>query len=353
VSQVKRTIVFVLAAVTVQAADSSTTVSDSVEEWPVADSAGHYISLPASRLALDRQMWRPPVYNPLVAGLLSAVVPGAGQVYCSTREDAGKRRGRWIKGGLFLAANGVTAGVTANRVLEYRWRDQVVADTSLAVHQYRSMLDTARDSTQRAMVQAQYEKTSMNYELVRFERRSSRYVMYQSIGWNTGLYLFNILDAVGCSGYFYSSSKKKPVLAAWLSAIPALGLGQFYNGSISKAGMIWMVQTMLLNMAYNYHRLMNDCIEQQNMLADTTNWRSAYRDYPTEQTGYGNNWEGKYNEAFRRRNLYLWYAIFFYFYGVFDAVVDAHLHDYQMKIRMEPAFDIEQEKVGVRFAWDF
>jgi len=161
------------------------------------------------------------------------------------------------------------------------------------------------------------------------------------------LYVFNIMDAVRSSGRFYSTTHKNPVAAAWLSAIPCLALGQMYNGAISKAGMIWMTQTMLLDMAFNYNRLRIDCIQAQQAFADSTNWRCAYRNDATGR--YQEQWEGKYGDAFMRRNLYLWYAVFFYFYQVFDAAVDAHLHDYQRKIRMEPAYDVDSERIGLSF----
>jgi hypothetical protein len=344
-------VAFILAfAASLYAADSSAAKADSSAGLRTPDSVGTYIAVPDSVLEFDRQMQRPMLYNPIVAGGLSALLPGAGQVYCSGKERASRKWAKRIKGGLFLAANGIAAGVVANRVLAYKAYCSVLDDTAKVRSGSLRAANTAINSTARADALDSYYRLTMDYEMVRYERRARRYTMYQAIGWNTGLYLFNIMSAVGGSGYFYSDERRNPVAAAWLSAVPALGLGQLYNGSISKAGMIWMVQTMLLNMAYNYNRLMTDCIEQQNMLADSTNWRHRYKE--TGAVDYEENWEGKYDDAFTQRNLYLWYAIFFYLYGIFDAAVDAHLHDYQLKIRMGPAANLKREQFGLCFHVD-
>ena len=36
----------------------------------------------------------------------------------------------------------------------------------------------------------------------------------------------------------------------------------------------------------------------------------------------------RFNDYRRRRNSFIWYSLGFYFYNVFDALVDAHLHDF-------------------------
>jgi hypothetical protein len=52
--------------------------------------------------------------------------------------------------------------------------------------------------------------------------------------------------------------------------------------------------------------------------------------------GMLSRWSGERGSAFTNRNMYLWYSIFFYFYSVFDAVVDAYLHDYPDRMKIEP-----------------
>lgn len=316
------------------------------------DSAGQYITLPRLKTGDESTDLQQHIYNPLVAGALSSLVPGAGQIYCSTGpEDMARRRGQWIRGGLYLTAQGIAVGVLVNRVAYYRYLCDALDDSAGVRGAYRRIADTAIDAAVQAAAQKNYQKATLHYEILRFSRRAGRYNMYQAAGWNAGIYLFNVMNAIGASRYFENDNPKNPVTAAWLSAVPALGLGQLYNGAVSKAGMIWMAQTMLVYMAFNYHRLMIDCMEQQDMLADTSDWRYAYRNDPADN--YQKQWEDKYNESFRRRNMYLWYGVFFYFYAIFDAAVDAHLHDYRRKVLLEPALDWRRERIGLSIAADF
>jgi hypothetical protein len=144
------------------------------------------------------------------------------------------------------------------------------------------------------------------------------------------MYVWNIMDAVARSNHFDDNLPRNPAVAGWLSAVPGLGLGQLYNGSLSKAGMIWMTQTMLGFLAYSNDKLMNIAREKRAMFVQDDTWRADYT-----ESGLS-DWGGRYREAFSRRNMYLWYSVFFYLYGVFDAIVDAHLHDYQIRIRFDP-----------------
>ena len=350
-SPVRQAIIIFAVSCSLFAEDNLSAAVDSSNSMRIPDSADAYITVPDSLKEFDRPLTQPAKYSPFAAGGLSALLPGAGQVYCSYKDDRRRKRVQWIKGGLFLAANGIAAGVVVNSAFSYLSYNSVLEDTAWVINYNRMVFQAATDSIQKATFENLFYLSSLHYDLLRYDRRQARYRMYQAIGWNTGLYLFNIMNAIGGSGHFYSSEKKKPVVAALLSAIPALGLGQMYNGSISKAGMIWMVQTMLLDMAFNYNRLMEDCIKQLEMFADTANWRNDYQ--ATTTTNYEKEWDGRYNSAFTNRNLYRWYAIFFYLYGVFDAAVDAHLHDYDLKIRMEPAFNIATEQIGLSFHYEF
>jgi hypothetical protein len=98
-----------------------------------------------------------------------------------------------------------------------------------------------------------------------------------------------------------------------------------------------MGQSMLGWMAYNNDRLMQSALDERSEVAEGfTTARDA--------------WLRRYDEAARRRNLYLWYSIFFYFYGVLDAVVDAHLHDYDMQMRFEPKVDAGGADMGLRLS---
>jgi TM2 domain-containing membrane protein YozV len=323
---------------------------DTITNDPQPDSTGSYISVPRQLDETYQDSSHSPVHNPVIAGGLAAIFPGAGHIYLSTgRCEMPWRRGQIIRGSLYLVSQAITSGVMVNRIEYYKYLSGVVNDSLNALKNYTPAGNTDDLSTEAgAIPESGYNPARMNYEITRYERRTARYSMYQSIGWNIGLYAFNIMSATGYSGYFKNDDPKNPYTAGWLSAIPILGLGQIYNGAISKTGMIWMVETNLFFMAYNYNRLMNDCIKQRDNMADSTDWRFNYRELTISGTNtYDKDWEGKYDDAFHNRNLYLWYGVFFYFYGIFDAVVDAHLHDYKRKIRMEPVLDIKGDRLGV------
>ena len=141
------------------------------------------------------------VWNPVITGGLSALVPGGGQIYT----------GHYIKAGAFIALEAITAAV-ANfwfRTSEFREEEadlyKLLADISLSQND-----------------------TIMNREeasLLRFDALNARYSMYHALSWMIGGYVYNIFDAIGSSRYFSSDSEKSAVKAAWLSAIPGLGLG--------------------------------------------------------------------------------------------------------------------------------
>jgi hypothetical protein len=51
--------------------------------------------------------------------------------------------------------------------------------------------------------------------------------------------------------------------------------------------------------------------------------------------------------------MYLWYSILFYFYGILDAVVDAHLHDAGAKMKLEPDLVPQNKQVGLTLTVPF
>jgi hypothetical protein len=275
------------------------------------------------------------VYNPAIALTSSILVPGAGQVY--TRH--------YVKAGLFLVAE---AGVGLFAYQRYIWEKDLVhnADSvgALAARYGRvPKIDTAKADTTYPGIGFQLEA-----DRDRFDAKASRYVVYQSISWMAGIYYYNILDALHATGIFKNNSKKSPSLAGWLSAIPALGLGQFYNGETSKAGMIFMTQFNLGYLAFNYQRLMRDCENYEVSIMGDSHGYATYK-----AQGLNNDWENRRKEAFRNRNMYLWYSLMFYFYGVLDAVVDAHLHDAGLRMNLEPDLVPQKKQVGMTMTVPF
>ncbi len=299
------------------------------------------LPMPQEDLIEDPELAEPVQYNPFLAVGLSAVLPGSGQIYC-------KRR---VRGAFFMATELITTLYTVNRLNHYRYTLQKNIDN------YSKLITQQRDSLSKYTPDLEEYKihydnlidAEMGYDLARYRRRTGRYVTYQGLGWATGFYLWNIWDALGSSKALVSNTPRNPAAAAWLSAIPFLGLGQIYNGSYAKTGLIWTIHTMLAYMAYNYNRLLNDCNNKRHQVQSTQSLTPDSNLIPQ----YISDWDEEYSIAFRKRNTYLWYLVIFYFYGIFDAAVDAHLHDYKLKIRLNPDIDTQGESIGLNMKVDF
>jgi hypothetical protein len=262
-------------------------------------------------------------WNPVFTGGLSAAIPGGGQFYT----------GHYIKAGSFLALEAITASVAVF------WRRTEIGRNRDA----ESFRDLAGMKLSWSDSLIMLEQST----LMRFDALSARYTMYNSLSWMVGGYIYNILDAIGSSRYFVSDKEKSPFKAAWLAALPGLGLGQIYNGSISKAGVIMMVQTSLGVKAFNEHRLMK---EAEKHFTAALSIKDSLDATPVADA-WNDDWDSRRKTASRNRNSYLWYSLFFYFYTIADAVVDAHLHDYPQKIRAYP--DLMPEQSAVRMNIDY
>ena len=258
-------------------------------------------------------------YNPFLVGGASLVVPGAGQMYTN----------HYFKGGMFLAFEVITASTAI-----YWLNDAELTKSATKALRLKVELDTGISRI----------RGTNDAELSAYDEHYSRYRGYNTLAWASGLYVYNVLDAIQCSNIIDKSGARNPFAAGLLSAVPGLALGQWYNGSLSKAGMIFMGQMSMGVVALNYHRLMNDAgnkylktktdynlhILNASALGRDTLALSASRGR------YMDSWESKRSSAFKYRNTYLWYSIFFYVYGICDAVIDAHLHDFPEKMRMYP-----------------
>lgn len=276
--------------------------------------------LPSADSATALKTWKPSR-----CALYSAIVPGAGQFYT----------GHPIKGSAFVALEVSTALVAR---FWYTSAQEMLSKSSLSL----KLAPLAIDNNTSLLLQ----EGALMY---RYDARRSRYNMYNSLSWMIGGYVYNILDAMNSSRRFKSDIERSAKKAAWLAAVPGCGLGQIYNGEISKAGVIMMTQASLAVIAVNEHRLMQRA--EEHLLRIETMQDSAQAAIISAK--YKKDWESRQNNAFKNRNTYLWYSIFFYFYGILDAVVDAHLHDYDQKMRAYPDLVPELGLIGIKVERDF
>ncbi|MFP4242652.1 MAG: DUF5683 domain-containing protein [Chitinispirillaceae bacterium] len=265
---------------------------------------------------------------------LSAVLPGAGQFYT----------GHPFKGGTFLAFEAITGGVALF------WRAEEHNRTE-EVERFRDSMSFYQDAALQLQgdeydsVMSRAGNFSIYRDRAQYEARQARLTSHNAMAWMLGGYVFNLMDAAGESGLWVESGPRDPQKAGWLAAIPGLGLGQLYNGSPSKAGMVIMSQISLGVMSLNHHRLMTDAQNRYNQMRDST---SAQYDHRLEHLGY---WKSRYDQAFSRRNTYLWYSLFFYLYSIFDAVVDAHLSDYEEKMGLAPDLAVGMNEAMFRITF--
>jgi len=180
-----------------------------------------------------------------------------------------------------------------------------------------------------------------------YEARQSKYTAYNALSWTVGIHYYSFMDALERGGVTAQGKVKSPVYAGLLAAVPFFGLGQLYNGHPGKAGMISMAQASLAVIAINNHRLMDYASGKYNGMRDSTSAQFAYRD---EHLGY---WKGRYDQAFSQRNTYLWVSLFAYLYTIFDAAVDAHLSDYNERIRLGPDLTVGADGSGAAFNLNF
>jgi hypothetical protein len=296
-------------------------------------------SIPAKTLNIDPLNYK--IKNPLIAGPMSVVIPGTGQIYT----------GNYVKSGLIIAGE-VILGLYASNRISYANSLKSIADSMENV--FLNSSDTIRpnkDSTGKVIYDTTFHgiHNKLQYDFARFQEQEVRYLTYQCITWAAGLYYFNILDAVKNTGYFFDDKPRSPSTAGWLSMIPGLALGQLYNGSLDKAGWMTMVQINLAYEVLNYSALMRTCEDNLNLIQNPANRESK----DTSASTLINSWNSKYNSAFHNRNTYLWYLLGCYLYGIVDAIVDAHLHDAGTKMKLEPDLSPELKRVGLTVSGEF
>ncbi len=263
--------------------------------------------------------------HPIKPGALvlsSAILPGTGQFL----------NRKYLKAGTFLA---LEAGMVSTAL----WWDRNARAQVLEYHKAYALAlsDTGAGHAQK-----------MEYVHVRkFQTIESEYKRYNLLTWASGIYLYNLFDAFQLTGLYQDNGKRNPRLASWLSAIPGLGLGQVYNGSYSKAGLFMMTQVSLGVLAYNNHRLMRIAEANYKRVSDTTITPVAIKSLSST------DWDGKRNNAMKQRNSYLWYSILTYGIGILDAFIDAHLHDYEEKMRIEPDLVPSESGPGLNLQLNF
>jgi hypothetical protein len=261
--------------------------------------------------------------NPATVIISSGIIPGSGQLL----------NRRFLKAGTFIALEAFTVSSAVF------WN----SNAQSRVEEYHKILSsiTPKDSS---FVRAEKLEEAHGKK---FQTLEAEYKRYNALTWAGGIYLYNLFDAFDLTGLYKDNGKRNPGLAFGLAAIPGLGLGQIYNGSYSKAGLFIMTQVSLGMLAYNNHRLMRIAEQNFTRISDTT------MTLPLIKSEYTPDWDGRRQTAMRNRNMFLWYSIFNYVIGMLDAVVDAHLHDYNEKMKIEPDLVPSESGTGLNLKLSF
>ncbi len=278
-----------------------------------------------------------PLYNPAVTTSLS-LLPGGGQFY--TRHFA--------KGGIFLAAELLMGTQAYNYWVDFHdaykpyYEKRDVYDSIYS--EFIKIPDTtiAKADTV-TLISALNQRDLAEYDI---EQKRIDYINYSA--WFTGIYLWNLVDAFGGSNRFPGAENPSPRRAAALSAIPFSGAGQFYNGEWFKGAMVSVVEIGCMVTAINFQRLMNDAEGYEDnlrALPDSSFYKIPY----SEQE----QWRARYDDASTSRSMFMWYGVFFYLYGVVDAMVDAHLHDFDRNFHITGGVDPVDKKMNFAFSGEF
>lgn len=270
----------------------------------------------------------------------SIVLPGSGQFLT----------GHPVKGVALALAQGIALGMAYTENATYtQWYNEergraLDSANSLAFGVALLAGDTSLDSAGQVTLrglQVSLGGARHYASVTEGNYRSSRQLRNMELFWAGGVYAYNIMDALEKGMFRQSDTKKSPATAVLLSSLVP-GAGQVYNGSLSKAGMVWMVQGSLGVSALYRHDLMRYYETQIANLSSSGPDSAAY-------AGRLRALESSRNSARSKRNSFIWYSLGFYFYNVFDALVDAHLHDFEqnMEISLVPQAD------GMRIAGVF
>jgi hypothetical protein len=280
------------------------------------------------------------LYDPeLIAGE-SFVIPGLGQAVTQ----------HYVKAVFFLGAESVLGSMA------WFWGQSAAADEANAAYYQNFAHQESMSASASGDTEGVAQDSANNVELGRLQHYNAivaRFSGYNYLTWAIGAHIFNVFDAIDASNHFRDNLPRDPTTAFLLALIPGCGLGQIYNGEWSKAGLTIMGQWGLGMMAFNNNRLM--VIAQDDYIRLNTPFANPVAEGIRSQVAqqYSNDWSGERYTAFANRNAFIWYSLFFYGYSLFDATVDAYLHDYNDKMKIKPDLAVAPKAVQFSLTTDF
>jgi hypothetical protein len=321
--------------------------------------------------------------NYLPALAFSGFIPGGGQAYHGYY---------WRAAGMFaLEAALWYSGFSRFDRFNNKYEEiDRLESLSNQTNDYKTFLPSLDSYTRNDTLYRLY-RDSLDYVLGRQWEDFS--FMWTNFLWAGGAHIYNTLDMMNI--VYHSRNKcdqyRSPVGAAVRSLILP-GWGQFYNQEYGKMGLvimaeIGMIGSMVLrhNVGKYYEGLEAEYLNLQTIFADMLDEQNLYLENRTKEydsslapvdsadtvarqaiidsfTRDSTEIQNRINNAGRRkqnasdnvsdhrqskvkyyskRNAFIWYLVALYLYAVYDAVVDAHLHDFDSRSRISliPLYD--------------
>lgn len=262
----------------------------------------------------------------LMGGLYS-IFPGGGQYYT----------GHYIRGGF-------TTAIETYLLLEIFQTQPLRTDNQLEAiniqkKQLRSLFQLATpmfyDSIQIIKSSIQKIRTSEDALIEIQDLKNSE------ISWLLGMHLYSVLDTyedIYTNNNGHDIEKKSALTAIALAALLP-GAGQIYNGSYSKAGLLYM---SLFGSYVSFHSRQNvvDHYLERVQLTRLENNDTQNEFYEEKLTFFR-----------KKRNQYIWAPLLFYLYSIADAATDALLSDFDNPnhIAMLPYYKYDTPGVFLSF----
>jgi TM2 domain-containing membrane protein YozV len=271
--------------------------------------------------------------------LSSLVIPGSGQALF----------GHPVKGGTLLGFEALFAGIAYYEDLnKTQFYNTQWLNTQDSIISFTGKAEAAQDTGNQNNFQKKVRSLSLLEVTQQGDYKNSQELRNMYLFWFGGLYLYNVMDALelGVRLKHPVKGEKSPKIAVF-SSMFFPGAGQLYNGSYSKAGMIWMAQTACIASGVYRHQLMSYYRQKADeaktiTISDSTD-AVAIRQLENQKK----NLEARFNDYRRARNSFAWYSLGIYFYNVFDALVDAHLHNFNDRMEITISPDPVNEKLQI------
>lgn len=274
---------------------------------------------------------REKLFNPYLTTSLS-LIPGGGQLFTA----------HFTRGTLFLGSTALLGSMGLQGWKDYR---ESFSDISNSKFIYDSLLLDSSVS-ELEIIKGRDSYFSSIYLTEQYRLRN----YYNRAIWTGGLWIWSIIDGYAVSNRFMGSkdSVRSSRKAALLSAIPFSGAGQVYNGKLFKAGLVSTIEISCMLSAINFRRLMAEAEGHYTELSKD----SLYRDSP-ELRAQRDSWKNRYNSMAEYRSAFIWYGVVIYFYGLVDAVVDAHLNKFDNRFKISADLNPQTTEFSTNFTFNF